>query len=81
MATVSPDSGRRFQGHYDPRVDIAWIRFDGYDGRSVVSTEEGWGLEERDPATGEVVALELWRASERLPAELLAMLPAPAPAG
>jgi uncharacterized protein YuzE len=79
VATVSPESGRRFRGHYDPSVDIAWIRFEGYDGRTAVSTQEEWGLEERDPSSGEVVALEMWRASERLPSELLALLPAPPP--
>jgi uncharacterized protein YuzE len=77
VATVSPDSGRQFRGHYDPEVDIAWIRFEGYDGRTAVSTQEEWGLEERDRTSGDVVALELWRASTRLPSELLALLPAP----
>jgi uncharacterized protein YuzE len=77
MATVSPDSGRRFLGHYDPDVDIAWIRFDGYEGTIARSAERPWGLEERDPQSGEIVALEMWRASERLPAEFLSLLPGP----
>jgi uncharacterized protein YuzE len=77
VASVSPESGRQFRGHYDPEVDIAWIRFEGYDGRSAVSTQEEWGLEERDPLSGDVVALELWQASTRLPRELLSLLPSP----
>jgi hypothetical protein len=35
------------------------------------------GLVERDRTTGRIVGLEYWSASTRLPAELLAALPAP----
>lgn len=67
----------RFQGHYDKKADIAWLRLDGYDASSAVAEEMPWGLREVDEASGEVVALELWKASERLPADFLEMLPPP----
>jgi hypothetical protein len=58
-------------------VDIAWIKLEGYDGATATSTQRPWGLEERDPKSGEVVALEMWKASDRLPPELLSLLPRP----
>lgn len=64
-------------GHYDPEVDIAWLRFDGYDAETVVSEELETGLREVDPASGRIVGLEYWRASERLPSDLLDALPPP----
>jgi uncharacterized protein YuzE len=64
-------------GHYDPDADIAWLRFEGYDPTSVISEELDFGLREIDPTDRHVVGLEYWHASERLPAELLRMLPAP----
>ena len=64
-------------GHYDRDADIAWLRCEGYDGGTVVSEEASWGLRDLDPATRQVVGLEFWHASESLPDELLAMLPAP----
>jgi uncharacterized protein YuzE len=67
----------KIDGHYDEQADIAWLRFEGYDPSTVVSEEVEFGLRELDPGDGHVVALEYWRASERLPAELLRMLPAP----
>jgi hypothetical protein len=36
-----------------------------------------FGLRELDPNDSHVVGLEYWRASERLPAEFLRMLPGP----
>lgn len=36
-----------------------------------------WGLIDHDSATDEVVAVEVWSASKRLPPEVLATLPAP----
>lgn len=67
----------KIDGHYDRDADIAWLRFEGYDGSTVVSEETTWGLRDLDPSTRDVVGLEFWRASESLPGELLAMLPAP----
>lgn len=62
--------------YYDREADIAWLPT----GRSneVVSKETEWGLIDHDAASDEVVAIEIWSASERLPGELLAKLPSPA---
>jgi uncharacterized protein YuzE len=67
----------RIEGHYDAEADIAWVRFEGHDPNTAVGEQIESGLREVDPATGEVVGLEFWRASSRLPAELLRMLPPP----
>ena len=67
----------RIDGHYDGEADIAWIRFDRYDPTTVVAEETDVGLRELDPATGDVVGLEIWQASERLPGDFLRMLPPP----
>jgi uncharacterized protein YuzE len=64
-------------GHYDREADIAWLRFEGYDGKTVVSEQTEYGLRETDPESGRVVALEFWSASKRLPPALLGMLPRP----
>lgn len=64
-------------GHYDPGADIAWLRFEGFDPSTVVSEETPFELREVDARTGALVGLEYWRASERLPDDLLRMLPAP----
>ncbi len=70
----------KIDGHYDPDADIAWLRFEGYDGATVVSEEIETGLRDVDPQTGRVVGLEYWHASHTLPRELLAMLPPPSAA-
>jgi uncharacterized protein YuzE len=62
--------------YYDRDADIAWLPTG--DSADVVSEEVEWGLIDHDSGTDEVVAVEVWSASKRLPAELLAMLPAPA---
>ena len=67
----------RFEGNYDAQTDIAWLRSEGYDPKTVVSDEAEFGLREIDPVDGRVVGLEYWRASEALPSGLLEMLPAP----
>jgi uncharacterized protein YuzE len=67
----------RIDGHYDPDADIAWLRFEGYDPKTVIGEETTAGLRELDPATGRVVGLECWHASATLPAELLRLLPPP----
>lgn len=67
----------KIDGHYDPQADVAWLRFDGYDPSSVVAEETEFGLRELSAADHRLVGLEYWRASERLPAGLLEMLPAP----
>lgn len=67
----------KIDGHYDPEADIAWLRFEGFDPATVVSEESAAGLRELDPATGSIVGLEYWHASQALPTELLSMLPPP----
>jgi uncharacterized protein YuzE len=67
----------KIDGHYDDKADIAWLRFEGYDPATVVSEETDFGLRELDPQDRRIVGLEYWRASQTLPAELLAMLPSP----
>lgn len=65
----------KIDGHYDEAADIAWLRFEGFDPETVVSEEVDFGL--RELVDGRVVGLEYWKASERLPAELLRLLPRP----
>ena len=67
----------RIDGHYDADADIAWVRFEHYDPGTAVAEETESGLRELDPGTGEIVGLELWQASQRLPADFLKMLPPP----
>jgi uncharacterized protein YuzE len=67
----------KIDGHYDEKADIAWLRFEGYDPTKVVAEEVEFGLRELDPTERHVVGLEYWRASERLPGDLLRMLPSP----
>jgi uncharacterized protein YuzE len=64
-------------GHYDRTADIAWLRLDGWEPDRVRVDERPWGLLERDRETGRVIGFEYWKATERLPAELLEALPAP----
>ena len=61
--------------YYDREADIAWLPT----GRSedVVSEETEWGLVDHDAASNDVVAIEIWAASTRLPSDLLAKLPEP----
>ena len=61
--------------YYDRDADIAWLPTAS--SQNVVSEEVGWGLIDHDAATDEVVAIEIWNASTRLPASLLDVLPAP----
>jgi uncharacterized protein YuzE len=67
----------RIDGHYDPIADVAWLRFEGYDPRTVLAEQVEFGLREIDPSDRRIVGLEYWRASETLPQDLLRMLPAP----
>jgi uncharacterized protein YuzE len=67
----------KIDGHYDEQADIAWLRFEGFDPATVVSEEVDFGLRELDPVDRHVVGLEYRRASERLPSDLLRMLPRP----
>jgi len=61
--------------YYDPDADVAWLPTG--DAGTVVSEEVEWGLIDHDEATDKVVAVEIWRASERLPKAILDALPRP----
>lgn len=67
----------KIEGHYDERADIAWLRFEGYDPATVVAEEADFGLRELAPSDGRLVGVELWRASDSLPRDLLRLLPSP----
>jgi uncharacterized protein YuzE len=61
--------------YYDPEADIAWLPTGK--SSSVVSEEVEWGLIDHDEVTDEVVGLEIWAASKRLPKAVLDALPSP----
>ena len=67
----------KIDGHYDRHADVAWLRSEDYDSNTVVSEEIEAALREVDPATGRLVGLEYWQASQRLPRDLLAKLRPP----
>jgi uncharacterized protein YuzE len=61
--------------YYDPDADIAWLPTGKAE--RVVSEQVEWGLIDHDEDTDEVVALEIWAASKRLPRAVLDALPGP----
>jgi uncharacterized protein YuzE len=63
--------------HYDRDADIASLELESFEGPNAYGEEHEWGLILRDRKTRNVVALEVWHASERLPREFLAALPKP----
>jgi len=63
--------------HYDREVDIAWFLFETVVSGTVFSEQTEWGLRDFDRESGKLVGLEFWRASDRLPQELLDALPEP----
>lgn len=65
--------------YYDREADIAWLPTGT--ASAVVSEEVEWGLIDHDAESDRVVAVEIWSASRRLPAEVLAKLPEPRPRG
>lgn len=65
-----------FASYYDTNADIAWFPTGVSD--DVVSERVPGGLREYDRTTHELVAIELWDASTRLPRTLLEALPSPA---
>jgi uncharacterized protein YuzE len=60
--------------YYDRDSDIVYVELS--DAQVDHSVEREWGLLDVDPS-GATVGAECWNASQRLPAELLAALPAP----
>ena len=61
--------------YYDREADIAWLPTGDSD--HVVSEEVEWGLIDHDATTDEVVAVEIWAASKRIPQAVLDALPRP----
>lgn len=61
--------------YYDREADIAWLPTG--DSKRVVSEEVEWGLIDHDAITDEIVAIEIWAASKRLPQAALDALPRP----
>jgi uncharacterized protein YuzE len=59
--------------HYDPEVDIALVVLER---GPAVSEEHEWGLIDRDPDDAHLMGFEIWDASNHLPPELIAALPA-----
>ncbi|HLM86822.1 MAG TPA: DUF2283 domain-containing protein [Solirubrobacteraceae bacterium] len=66
---------RAMYAYYDPEADIAWLPTGHSD--DVVSEEVEWGLIDHDASTDEIVAVEIWSASKRLPPAVLDALPRP----
>lgn len=65
--------------HYDREVDIAALNLEGFDGRRVYGELHEWGVLLRERETDQVIGIELWKASGRLPSEVLEALPEPTP--
>lgn len=61
--------------YYDAAADIAWFPTGASD--DVVSERVAGGLRDYDRETRQLVAIEVWEASTRLPKTLLEALPAP----
>ena len=61
--------------YYDREADIAWVPTG--EAADVVSEEVEWGLIDHDASSDEIVAIEIWAASKRLPPDLLERLPSP----
>lgn len=64
--------------YYDRDADIAWFPTGQSD--DVVSERVPGGLRDYDRVSHQLVAIEVWDASTRLPASILEALPAPAAA-
>jgi uncharacterized protein YuzE len=62
-------------GEYDPKADIASLRFEGWNSPTAVTEQAEYGFRTIDPATRKLVGVTYWQASQNLPSELLAMLP------
>jgi uncharacterized protein YuzE len=61
--------------YYDSDADIAW--FPTGESDDVVSERVPGGLRDYDRASHQLVAIEVWDASTRLPASILEALPSP----
>jgi uncharacterized protein YuzE len=61
--------------YYDREADIAWLPTG--ESNDVVSERVPGGLRDYDRETRQLVAIEVWEASTRLPRTLLEALPEP----
>jgi len=61
--------------YYDRETDIAWLPTGPLG--EITGERSDWGVVARDVETGAVVSIEIWSASERLPKEILDVLPEP----
>lgn len=61
------------ESYYAPDGDIVYLRVRNLK-RVVNSREESWGLRDYDER-GELVGIEIWAASERLPRDVVDALP------
>jgi uncharacterized protein YuzE len=61
--------------YYDREADIAWLPTG--ESEDVVSERVPGGLRDYDRETRQLVAIEVWEASTRLPRTLLEALPEP----
>ncbi len=61
--------------YYDREADIAW--FPTGQSTDVITKEVADGLRDYDRESQELVAIEIWQASTRLPQTLLDALPEP----
>lgn len=68
MNAVRSDSS-----YYTPDGDIAYLRVAHHEGR-VRSRRAPWGVGDYDES-GQLIGVEVWAASRRLPSELVAALP------
>lgn len=64
--------------YYDRDADIAW--FPTGNSNDVVSERVPNGLRDYDRTSHKLVAIEIWGASTRMPANILEALPAPSSA-
>ncbi len=65
--------------YYDRDADIAWLPTG--ESNDVVSERVPDGLRDYDRVSRQLVAIEIWGASTRLPASILEALPAPRASG
>ena len=65
----------RTLAYYDPDADIAWFPTGQSD--DVVSERVPDGLRDYDRASHQLVGIEVWAASTRIPAKILDALPPP----
>lgn len=61
--------------YYDPDADITWLPTG--ESHDVISERVPGGLRDYDKNTRELVAIEVWDASKRLPRDVLDALPPP----